>query len=147
MPFSFFSVPPYAAQNLVELDKHLVHLLDRLEPLRLGDPELLLQVFDRLLLVGLAVVEPGKARDEVLDVLLLDDEVARKLKLTGLELFGRDRLDFLRLVGFEVGDLVAGSERLEVVVPLDIEVCRDELVSELVWLAQKSVSRCLGYSC
>lgn len=70
-------------------------LPQRVEPLLLRRLHLLLQLPDALLLVLLAAVQPRKSRDEDLDLLLLEYEVARELDEAGAEVVFREGVDCL----------------------------------------------------
>lgn len=80
--------------DLVELREDGIFLLGCLLKLRLGNLELLFQLFDILLLIFFAIVYSGQSCDQVFDLLLFVDEVTGKLELPRLELFWRNRLDY-----------------------------------------------------
>lgn len=68
-------------------------LPQRIEPLFLRRLHVLLQLPYTLLLVLLAAIQPRKGRYQHLDLLFLDDEVARELDEAGAEVVFGQRVD------------------------------------------------------
>lgn len=87
------SRPFRAPDDQVQLSLDLVHLADRILPLRVRDTELLLQLLYAPLLCLRIVLEPRERGYDKLDLLFLQDQVARELNLACFELLGWDRCD------------------------------------------------------
>jgi len=117
---------------VVQLRQRLLFLLRSLQPLGLGRPQLLFQLLDVPLLVVLAVVQSRKGRDEVFDLLLLVNEVARELQLASPELVRREWFDvFLRLLLLQLSYRVVWPQSLEVMVSIEVVDARDKLLRQL----------------
>lgn len=82
------SWPPDAPYDLVQFGLHLLLLPYSLLPLHLCIPKLLLQLLYTALLIPFAVLEARQGGYEVLDLLFLDDQVARQFELAGFEFIG-----------------------------------------------------------
>lgn len=87
------SRPFRSSNDLVQLCLNLIHLANRILPLRVRDAEFLFQLLDAPLLCLRVVLEPRERGYDELDLLFLEHQVARELDLACLELLGWDRCD------------------------------------------------------
>lgn len=90
---------PDALDHTVQLCQYLIPLLQGLLSLDLSGLQILLQLPDHALLILLAIVQTRKHRNEVLDLLLLRNDVARQLGHASLEFVGGERVDWIRSAG------------------------------------------------
>lgn len=80
------SRPHRAPDDLIQPLLHHIHLADRVQALRLGHAQLLLQLPDAAVLVILVVLKARQRGYNHLDFLGFVDEVASELNLTGFEI-------------------------------------------------------------
>ncbi len=79
------SNPPHPPNNAIQPLQHLLRNPHRPGPLLLRNPQLRLQHLQPLLLLALRRADARQHRDQVLDLLLLQHQVARQLALRGRE--------------------------------------------------------------